>query len=71
MTTREAAADYIASHPDDFLPFLPSISGEDGVGAEDDGMMTPEGLIAYTKNIKETGEWGGEPEVRELPFANV
>lgn len=60
---RNAAAEYILSHADDFLPFLPSASGEDGDGAEDDGMMTPEGMAEYCRRIRETGEWGGEPEV--------
>lgn len=63
QVTRDAAADYILSHSDDFLPFLPSASGEDGDGAEDDGMMTPEGMAEYCRRIKESGEWGGEPEV--------
>jgi OTU domain-containing protein 6 len=63
QVTRNAAADYILSHADDFLPFLPSASGEDGDGAEDDGMMTPEGMAEYCRRIRESGEWGGEPEV--------
>ncbi|KAL7411866.1 hypothetical protein BDY24DRAFT_395129 [Mrakia frigida] len=66
---RNAAADYILSHQDDFLPFLPSASGEDGDGAEEDGMMTPEGMAEYCRRIKESGEWGGEPEILALSRA--
>jgi OTU domain-containing protein 6 len=40
-TTRAAAASYMAAHPNDFLPFLPSTEGEDGVGAGDAGLMNP------------------------------
>lgn len=50
-------------HSDDFLPFLPSVTGEDSVGATDDGMMTEKQFKKYCKNVAETGEWGGEPEV--------
>jgi OTU domain-containing protein 6 len=54
------------AHPDDFMPFLPSISGEDGTGATDDGIMTPEQFEIYCRRIAETGEWGGEPEIQAL-----
>ena len=62
--TRRAAVDYMRAHPDDFMPFLPSITGEDSAGAtEHDGMMTPAEFEKYCTLVAETGEWGGEPEV--------
>jgi hypothetical protein len=69
QTTRNAAASYIQSHADDFLPFLPSVQGEDGAGADSDGLMTPTQLLEYTRLIRETGEWGGEPEILALSKA--
>ncbi|KAG6337202.1 hypothetical protein ID866_1874 [Astraeus odoratus] len=57
-------------HPDDFLPFLPSISGEDGVGAtEDTGLMTLRQFEQYCSSIRNTSAWGGEPEIRALSRA--
>ena len=64
--TRAAAADYIYTHPDDFLPFLPSIDGEDGVGATDAGLITPRQFGIYCAAIRNTGVWGGEPEILAL-----
>lgn len=53
------------AHPDDFMPFLPSITGEDSAGAtEHDGLITESEFKKYCSNVAETGEWGGEPEVR-------
>jgi len=67
---RAAASDYIYGHPDDFLPFLPSISGEDGVGAtENTGLMNPRQFEQYCLTIRDTGAWGGEPEVLALSRA--
>ncbi|KAF8320110.1 cysteine proteinase [Clavulina sp. PMI_390] len=68
-TTRKAAADYMFTHQDDFLPFLPSLGGEDGAGSTDAGMMTPEGFKQYCKTIRDTGMWGGEPEIMALSRA--
>ena len=52
------------AHPDDFMPFLPSITGEDSAGAtEHDGLITDKEFKKYCSNVAETGEWGGEPEV--------
>jgi len=64
--TRAAAANYIYTHPDDFLPFLPSIDGEDGVGATDAGFVTPQQFETYCTAIRDTGVWGGEPEILAL-----
>jgi len=65
-TTRLAASNYIYTHPDDFLPFLPSINGEDGVGATDAGLITPKQFEIYCVSIRDTGVWGGEPEILAL-----
>jgi len=69
MVTRAAAANYIYTHPDDFLPFLPSIDGEDGVGATDTGLITPRQFGMYCTSIRDTGVWGGEPEILALSRA--
>ncbi|KAG8983223.1 hypothetical protein FRB94_007619 [Tulasnella sp. JGI-2019a] len=68
-TTRAAAANYMLDHPDDFLPFLPSMDGEDGAGATDDGLMTPKNFAQYCSTIRNTGVWGGEPEIMALSRA--
>ncbi|CAE6510102.1 unnamed protein product [Rhizoctonia solani] len=68
-TTRNAAADYILAHPDSFIPFLPSIEGEDGAGAESAGLLTPRQFQAYCARIRDTGTWGGEPEIVALANA--
>jgi OTU domain-containing protein 6 len=68
-TTRLAASNYIFSHPDDFLPFLPSVEGEDGVHATDTGLMSPLGFEKYCAAIRDTGVWGGEPEILALSRA--
>ncbi|KAH9484293.1 OVARIAN TUMOR DOMAIN-containing deubiquitinating enzyme 5 [Psilocybe cubensis] len=66
---RVAAANYIHSHPDDFLPFLPSTGGEDGAGALDAGMMNREEFDSYCTSIRDTAIWGGEPEIVALSRA--
>lgn len=68
-TTRLAAAQYIYSHKDDFLPFLPSIEGEDGVGATSGGLMSDQQFSTYCATIRDTGAWGGEPEIQALARA--
>jgi len=67
--TRRAAADYIMSHPDDFIPFLPCPEGEDGVGATEGGLLTRRGLELYCLSIRDTSAWGGEPEILALSKA--
>ncbi|KIM28754.1 hypothetical protein M408DRAFT_329211 [Serendipita vermifera MAFF 305830] len=67
--TRLAAANYMLAHQDDFLPFLPSIEGEDGANATDDGMMTPKQFSRYCATIRDTAAWGGEPEILALSRA--
>ncbi|ODO01807.1 OTU domain-containing protein 6B [Cryptococcus wingfieldii CBS 7118] len=66
---RAHAAKYMLDHPDDFMPFLPSITGEDSTGATDDGVLTPEGYRKYCSMVANTGEWGGEPELQALSRA--
>ncbi|RPD66063.1 cysteine proteinase [Lentinus tigrinus ALCF2SS1-7] len=68
-TCRAAAADYIYSHMDDFLPFLPSEVGEDAAGATDPGLMTREEFYRYCKTMRNTAAWGGEPEILALSRA--
>ncbi len=46
------------------MPFVPSVLGEDMAGATDDGIMTPEGYQEYCRRVEESGDWGGEIEVR-------
>jgi len=58
------------AHPDDFLPFLPSLEGEDGLGATaSTGIMTLPQFDIYCRNIRDTGQWGGEPEIQALARA--
>ncbi|KAI0030745.1 hypothetical protein K488DRAFT_10783, partial [Vararia minispora EC-137] len=67
--TRHAAAQYMLSHPDEFLPFLPSETGGDGRGPSVDGMMGSEEFTNYCAAIRDTGTWGGEPELVALTQA--
>ncbi|KAK2466956.1 hypothetical protein APHAL10511_001214 [Amanita phalloides] len=64
LSVRRAAADYIQSHPDDFIPFLPSLSGEDTAG-----IMSRTEFERYCALIRDTAEWGGEPEILALSRA--
>ncbi|KAJ3761080.1 hypothetical protein EV360DRAFT_38588 [Lentinula raphanica] len=68
-TTRLAACNYMYSHPDDFIPFLPSTSGEDGPGALNAGIISPQEFQYYCQAIRDTAEWGGEPEILALSRA--
>ncbi|EGO18612.1 hypothetical protein SERLADRAFT_443947 [Serpula lacrymans var. lacrymans S7.9] len=70
VIVRRAASGYIYTHPDDFLPFLPCASGEDGIGATDNtGLMSPQAFEQYCLTIRDTGAWGGEPEILALSRA--
>ncbi|KAK7467120.1 OTU protein [Stygiomarasmius scandens] len=68
-TIRLAACNYIYSHPDDFLPFLPSSSGEDGPGSTSEGLMSQREFESYCLSIRDTAVWGGEPEILALSRA--
>lgn len=69
ITVRRVAADYLHAHPDDFIPFLPSATGEDGSGANTGGLMSPGEFGSYCMTIRDTGVWGGEPEIMALTRA--
>ncbi|KAJ7774675.1 hypothetical protein DFH07DRAFT_800476 [Mycena maculata] len=69
INTRVAASTYIYTHPDDFLPFLPSAAGEDGADALDAGLMSPQEFERYCVSIRDTATWGGEPEIMALSRA--
>ena len=70
MVCRHAAADYIHSHPNDFLPFLPAVGGEDAVGATSaTGLMNRTEFDRYCATMRDTGAWGGEPEILALSSA--
>ncbi|OBZ75475.1 OTU domain-containing protein 2 [Grifola frondosa] len=70
MTCRQAAVNYIQSHPDDFIPFLPSIEGEDAAGATaNTGLMGQAQFERYCATMRDTGAWGGEPEILALSKA--
>ncbi|KAG6832377.1 hypothetical protein H0H92_002645 [Tricholoma furcatifolium] len=63
---RQTASSYMLAHPDDFLPFLePTDDGE----LLDTGVMTPKGFERYCATIRDTAEWGGEPEILALSRA--
>jgi len=68
--TRATAAHHMMQHRDDFLPFLPSVDGEDGAGAtESEGMMSQRDFQMYCASIRDTAAWGGEPEIMALSRA--
>ncbi|KAK0483579.1 hypothetical protein IW261DRAFT_965108 [Armillaria novae-zelandiae] len=69
VTVRLAASNYMLSHPDDFLPFLPSTSGEDAAGSYDEGLISLREFEQYCTTIRDTGAWGGEPEILALSRA--
>ncbi|KAI5115716.1 hypothetical protein M0805_009265 [Coniferiporia weirii] len=68
-TARAAAAVYMAAHPDAFLPFLPSVEGEDSAGAGEEGVMGPLEFGRYCANVRSSAVWGGEPEILALSRA--
>jgi OTU domain-containing protein 6 len=57
---RLTASHYMLSHPDDFLPFLPS---------ETTGLMSSVEFERYCVSIRDTSTWGGEPEILALTRA--
>jgi OTU domain-containing protein 6 len=69
MLARRAAAEYMLAHPQDFVPFLPSVEGEDGAGAGDSGIIGPREYARYCASIRDTAVWGGEPEILALSRA--
>ena len=69
VLTRRAAAEYMLAHAQDFVPFLPSVEGEDGAGAGDSGIIGPQEYARYCTSIRDTSVWGGEPEILALSRA--
>lgn len=65
VTMRAAAANYIESHANDFLPFLPTTE-DPGEGS---GLMSLEKFQQYCDSIRGTSVWGGEPEIQALSRA--
>ena len=63
---RVAAANYIYTHADEFLPFLPSADGDADFSAGATGLMNPKQFEEYCKAIQNTAVWGGEPEILAL-----
>jgi len=61
--TRLVASNYIWSHPEDFLLFLPDESSSSS------GLMSPRSFEQYCAAIRETSVWGGEPEILALSRA--
>ena len=59
------------AHPEDFAPFLLRVEGEDGAGASDasSGVIGPREYARYCATIRDTGAWGGEPEILALSRA--
>lgn len=68
MTIRQAASQYMISHPDDFIPFLPAAGGED-TGGSDTELMTRDTFEKYCDLVCNTAVWGGEPEITALSRA--
>ena len=70
VVTRQAAAAYMLTHQDDFLPFIPSIEGEDALDASaDTGLLSTEKFQGYCTSVATTALWGGEPEIMALARA--
>ncbi|KAL4265245.1 OTU domain-containing ubiquitin thioesterase [Pleurotus pulmonarius] len=59
---RKQAADYMAAHIDEFIPFLPP-------SGDEDRLMTQEEYFSYCTTMRDTGVWGGEPEILALSKA--
>ena len=66
---RAIAADYIHAHQDHFLPFLPSVAGEDTLEAHNSGLIGRAQFDSYCRSVRETAAWGGEPEIVALSRA--
>ena len=54
------------AHQDDFLPFLEPSAPED---LSDSGIMNHKGFQRYCAAIRNSAEWGGEPEILALSRA--
>jgi OTU domain-containing protein 6 len=54
---RKIAANYLAAHPDDFLPFMTNDSGD---------LMSPSDYKIYCDKVENSATWGGEIELRAI-----
>ncbi|KAG7575497.1 hypothetical protein FFLO_00316 [Filobasidium floriforme] len=63
--TRHAASTYLLENPDSFMPFVPSIMGEDMAGAVEEG-GSEKVYAEYCKRVEQSGDWGGEIEIQAL-----
>ncbi|PFH54394.1 hypothetical protein AMATHDRAFT_53366 [Amanita thiersii Skay4041] len=68
-TLRRIAVDYMQSHPNDFIPFLPTQDVGNVTSSSDTGLMTPDQFKQYCTSMRDTAEWGGEPEIMALSNA--
>lgn len=59
IVLRQKAADHIAAHPDDFMPFI----------LDDSGVAPAEQLEKYCRNLKDTATWGSQVELQALAAA--
>ena len=66
IVMRDMAATYIERNKDFFLPFLPCINGEDGLGADGSGLMSENEFQNYCQNVRSSSLWGGQPEITAL-----
>ena len=57
---RKTASQWMASHPDDFLPFIDTSSGE---------LLSPDQYAAWCKRVHTSDDWGGQLELRALSAA--
>jgi len=69
-STRHAASTYLRENPDSFMPFVPSIMGEDMAGAVDQG-GSEQVYAEYCKRVEQSGDWGGEIEVSHAAHRKV
>lgn len=61
---RKIAADYMRSHMDDFLPYIPA----EDIEGQGEGLLSPEGYLKHCDNVEKTSEWGSQTEVRNHTF---
>ncbi|EGG06117.1 uncharacterized protein MELLADRAFT_116630 [Melampsora larici-populina 98AG31] len=60
-TCRTMAAEYMRRHPDDFIHYLPA--ADDGI---DEGLMSKVQYNQHCDQVRDSAQWGGEPEILAL-----
>ncbi|KAH9817469.1 hypothetical protein DFH28DRAFT_1081161 [Melampsora americana] len=60
-TCRTMAAEYMRQHPDDFIHYLPA--ADDGI---DEGLMSKDQYNQHCDQVRDSAQWGGEPEILAL-----